>query len=199
MKNKTKALFAATAIAGMMLTACTLSPPAQEVPDMTFAQVGSMAVNAARIDIIDEFQSPMNKPNVEHLFKTTPAQALHQLVQKQLSPQGPQNLLRVIIEDASVTEHNLPVSAGIVGKFSKEPAQRYDAKAVLRFELVDETAPDIILARARVNAARSKTVENNISLAARDQAYFELTEQLMADISNGMAGTVRETLGKRGY
>lgn len=195
--HKTKML--ALLLAGVMMagTACTLSPPAPDVPELTFAQVQPVAVNAARIDVIDEYQSPMGKPNVEHLFKTSPAQAVHMLVQKQLVAQGPQNLLRVIIEDAAVTQKDLPVAKGVIGAFSKEAAQQFDAKLAVRFELVDETAPDIILARARVNAARSRSVENNISPAQRDIAFFKLTEDLMNDLQAGIAGTVRDTLGKK--
>lgn len=192
-----KARILAVLLAGVMMTACTLSPPAPDVPELTFAQVQPVGVNAARIEVIDEYQSPMGKPNVEHLFKTTPAQAVHMLVQKQLVAQGPQNTLRVIIEDASVKQKDLPVTTGVLGAFSKEPAQQYDARMAVRFELVDPTAPDIVMARARVNAARSRTVENNISPATRDLAFFGLTEDLMNDLQVGIAGTVKDTLGRR--
>lgn len=196
MKNKIKNAIGVLVL-GAALSACAMNPPETEVPQLTFAQVQSVSVNAARIDVVDEYHSPMNRPNVEHLFKTTPAQAVHQLVQKQLIADGGQNILRVVIEDASVVQRDLPVQTGFVGAFSKEAAQQYDAKMALRFELVDQAAPDIVVARARVNAARSTTAENNISPAARDRIFFKLTEDLLNDVSTGISGTVRETLGRR--
>lgn len=106
-------------------------------------------------------------------------------------------MLRVVIEDASVIEKSLKTTPGVEGFFKKEPAVTYDARMVLRFEMVDEAAPDVILGHARVEASRSRTLLEGLSPADRDRAFFALTEDLMTDVSRGMQTTVRNTFGSR--
>lgn len=188
-------------IAAFMLACCTASPPESAVPDLTFAQVLPVPINAGRIEILNDYISPEREPNVEHLFKTTPATAAKNLIQHEVvpAPGGLYNhILRAHIVDASVVKRQLPIQKGGVDSLlSRQPDVTYDGRVTLRFEMVDENAPDIVLGHADVTATRSKTLLENASLADHDRAYFDLTEAMMNDLAQTIAGMVGGTFGVR--
>lgn len=196
MANKATKYMAAT-LAVLLAAGCNISPPEQVTPDLTFEQVAPVFLSVGDIAFVDEYQMPMAAPNVEHFFKTPPAEVVKQLVRKQLRPAGTEHRLRVVIEDAAVIEKPLRTTPGVEGFFKREPAVTYDARMVLRFEMIDEAAPDVILGHARIEATRSTTLLEGLSPADRDRAFFSLTEQIMADMSRGIQTTVRDTFGRR--
>ncbi len=186
----------ACGMAVLLATAgCNLSPPADAVPELTFDQVQKVQLAVNKIDIIDNYQSPLKAPYAEQKFKQTPEEAVTLLVQKQLKAAGGANALRVVLEDASVIEENLPQPRDAAAIFAREAPKIYRAKISLRFEMYDEAAPDIVLGNANVTVTRNKSVMGDISLAERDQAFFDLNEALMKDVSSGLQTTVKETFG----
>jgi hypothetical protein len=183
--------------AALFLSACAESPPPPTLPDLTFANVNPIPLNVARIEVTDAYRPPMRSPNIEHLFRVPPADAVKNLLNRALAAAGSEKTLRVEIEDASVIDEKLPVAHGFIGAFSREPSDRYNAKVFLRFELVDPAAPDIVIGHAEVVAHRSHSILNGDSPAERDHAEFELTEALMKDVSDSLNGVVKDTFGKR--
>ena len=181
-----------------LLAGCTDAPPVVQVPLLSFDQYKPILLNVARIDVIDKFRvadAPSSLKHVELLMKQPPEQALQELVKKQLVAAGPSRVMRVIIEDASVTGEKLPVTEGFAGLFQNEPSERYHATIALRFEIAENDAPDIVIGNARVTADRTQTVMKDASPAQRDMAFFHLDEQLMADVSHGLQTVVRSSFG----
>ncbi len=178
------------------LPACVSAPPETAEPVLTFAHMRPVALNVAKIEVLDEYRPTMQEPYVDHLMPSPPARAAKILAEEKLQAVGEGRLLRVVIDEASVVKENLPVTEGFWGAFSQEPAERYKAKVTLRFELVNEAAPDIIIGHASVIGKRTKTLIEGESPAARDQAMTELTEALMSDLYDGFDTVVRGTFGK---
>jgi len=181
----------------VMLAGCEEGPPSSQPPEMTFANLQPIQVNAAKVDVVDNYKPPMQDPNVEHTFKTPPYVAAEKLLQKQLAPAGTENTLRAIIVDASVVREELPVTKGLAGIFEQEPAERLKGKVMVKFELVSPNAPDIVLGHAEVLARRDKSLMEGISPADRDRAYFALTDDLMDDLNDGLRSIVVNTFGKK--
>ena len=179
------------------LAGCMEGPPISTPPDMTFVNLQPLAINAAKIEVIDSYKPPLQEPNVEHTFRTPPYVAAEKLLRKQLIAAGNENVLRAIIDDASVVREELPTTKGFMGNFMREPSERLKAKVLVRFELVSPSAPDIILGHAEVIAKREKTLMNGASPADRDRAYFSLTEDLMDDVNDGLRSIVKTTFGKK--
>lgn len=186
-----------TALFLILLQACTQGSPDASVPDLTFAQMQPISLDVAKIEFVDAYRPPMMSPNVEHLFLTTPMKVTRDLVARQLVAAGTRNVLRVMLDDASVVSEELPMTRGLWGAFAQEPAERYKAKVSLRFELVDSAAPDVILGHAEVIAKQNKTLFEGISIAERDRAYLGLMEDLMDNVSDGFATVVRSTFGMK--
>lgn len=191
--NKLKS-FALCAAFAALLTACTDSPPETQVPRLTFDQYKPIMLNVAKLEIVDKFHA--DGPNhVELLMKQPPEEAVQELLKKQLVAGGPSKVMRVIIDDASVTGEKLKVTNGMVGMFTSEPGERYHATVDLRFEVAEADAPDIVTHRANVHAERSVEVMKDASPAERDMAFFHLDEQLMADVSNELQTQIRTIFG----
>lgn len=184
-----------TAICASFLSACLDAPPQAEVPLLDFSKYKPIMLNVAKIEIVNEFRAGGEGKHVELLMKQPPETAVQELLKQQLVAAGPSGLLRVIIDDASVVGEKLPVTEGMKGMFTNEPAERYRARIALRFERADESAPDITKAHAEVSADRTKTVMKDASPAERDRVFYKLDEELMDDVSHGLQTVVRSTFG----
>lgn len=180
-----------------LLLASCINAPSATLPDLTFENVAPIPLDVATIEVSNQYMPPMHAPNIEHLLKPTPAAAVERLVGKELAAVGMTRTLRVIIEDASVVNETLPTSDAFWSVFSQEPSNKYKAKITLRFQLFDDSAPDIVNGRAEVTALRETIIMKSASPAERDRAALALTEALMKDVSAGLKTTVKETFGKR--
>ena len=187
---------AACFAAVLMLSGCLTSNVTNEWPDIAYGKSPAVRVNAARLDIQDVYRAPMGAPNVDHLFKVTPSMAAQTLASRQVIPVGGQNVMRVIVEDASVRRSTLPPKEGVLGLLPTEPDEQFDARVALRFELADEAAPDIVTGRASVVATRQRTLTGGATLAQREKAYHDIVQALVDDLSQGILTTVGGTFGQ---
>ncbi|MBI1216038.1 MAG: hypothetical protein GC185_09500 [Alphaproteobacteria bacterium] len=180
-----------------MTAACTSAPPASVVPDLSFDNIPAVNVNAGQVQVVDKYRSPMVLPNVEYLFRQSPEEAAHQLVTEKVLPAGlPDRILKVYIDDASVTAKMLTPDDGLMSLFHSEPGVTYHARVALRFELADRAAPDIIIGHASVVAERDLTMDHAVSPNERNMAFFEMEEKLMKDLGDSLQTIVKGTFGK---
>lgn len=179
------------------LAGCVDGPPSSLPPGLSFDNYQTIDVNAAKVEVVNNYKPSMRDPYIEHTFRTTPYAATEQLLKRQLVAAGTENTLRATIEDASVTREELPVQKGFTDIFVREPSEKLKARVLVRFELVSPTAPDIVLGHADVVAKRERTLLEDLSPAERDQTYFMLTKDLMDDLNDGMRSSVRNTLGRK--
>ncbi|MFH1158075.1 MAG: hypothetical protein V1721_04230 [Pseudomonadota bacterium] len=180
-----------------LLSGCVGAPPATTQPDMTFANFTPVRLDVAGIEVRGDYKPPMKEPNVEHTFSTPLYVAVENLVKGKLVASGSENVLRVIIEDASVVREDLPVTKGFMDVFLTEPSGILKARILLRFEMVDPQSPDVVLSRAEVTARRTRTLMEDDSLADRDRAYLTLTEDMMDDLNDGLTTVVKNAFGKK--
>lgn len=180
-----------------LAVACTTAPPAGGLPVLTFEQVKKVPLNVGKIEIVDNYMSPMKAPYAEHLFRQTPEDAAKLLFSRQLQAAGSENNLRIIIEKAEVIAEDLPKEPGVVDLISPDNSRLYKGKLVVRFEAFRPDAPDIIIGHADLTVTRNKTVPGHFSLAERDQAFFDMVEAMMNDLSQGLQTTVADTFGTR--
>ncbi len=181
--------------AAMLLAACTDAPPQSQVPRLTFDQIKPIPLNVSKIEIIDRFRGG-NAPNhVELLMKQPPEQAVQELLKKELVAAGPSKIMRIYIDDASVTGEKLSVTKGVTGMFTSEPGERYHAVIDIKFEVAELDAPDIVTHHANVHADRTKEVMKDATLAERDMAFFHLDEALMEDVDNELQTQIKTIFG----
>ncbi|HYD19658.1 MAG TPA: hypothetical protein VEF76_14390 [Patescibacteria group bacterium] len=187
--------FAAAAFLALSLSSCQVSPPVSRTPDLAFDALPQIAMNVARIEIVDAYHPPADPKHVEHMFRLPPAAVAHNVIEKQLLANGSSDTLRVTVEDASVVRKELPLKKGFVGFFENGEEEEYRVRVYLKFELLRDDNPGMVAGDAFVSSERTQTILEDASLAERDMILFRLNEQIMQDIRNGVEGTVRKTFG----
>ncbi len=182
----------------VLLAGCTtVEPPPPALPELTFVNMTPIRVDVANVAVVDAYRSPMKPPDVEYIFQPPPDVAAQRMLKHLLVPAGGENVLRAIIQKASVVRRDLPAHHSLQGLLMQAPAVELTAVMKVRFELINQDAPDIVLGHADVVVHREKTLDEGLSPDARANAYFDLTEELMNDLNAGMQSIVKKTFGMK--
>ena len=183
---------ATAALALIVLAACS-SPPAPQFPEITFSHLPPITLNVAQIEIINNLKPATDANHVEARMPTSPETAMRNWARDRLRAGGVTGVAKFIIENASVTETNLPKMGGIKGYVTNEQAERYEARARATIRL--EGVPRVSEAYAEAEVDRTQTVPENATVNTREKVWFELTETLMKDFDPVMASSIRQHLG----
>ena len=168
------------ALVAVSLAGCQATAPAPVYPELTFQHLKSLSLNVVKLKSVNYYKPPMSAPNVDHLFPTSPAEALGRWAEDRLRAVGTNGFARFTILEASVAETRLDMKKGVIGAFTKDQSERYDAVLEAKLEILDDSGVSKGFASARVT--RSVTVREDSSVNQREQAWFTLTEELMRDI-----------------
>jgi hypothetical protein len=177
----------------LALGACETPAPVQRLPTLTYGHLDRLHLDAAALEVVSEYTSPMKAPNVEHLFPTPPRTALERWAADRLEAVGRRGIARFIIKDARGTATPLAIDKGLTGAFKKEQSVRYEASVEVLLEIVDERGFRKGFSTARV--IRTRTLTEGATLNERDKIWLELTEALMNDFNAEMEKNVRQYLG----
>ena len=172
------------------LGACQTTVTRTVIPELTYKHLPVMSFAVARIEIVETYRSPLQSPNVEHLFPTPIAAALRRWADDRLEAVGGAYTLRFIIEDASATIEELETNKDLEALFTTEQAERIDTRLRVKIEITDENGA--VPAFTNTEAARTRTMPENVSLNERDQIYNDLTKALMNDFNISQEQSIRE-------
>ncbi len=181
-------------IIATVLGGCEATPTGHRFPELTYAHLGMIRIDAARIEIADEYQEPLRPPNVDHLFPTPPERVMRRWATDRLAATGtPDRYARFVIQDAKVIETELPRTQGIRGAFTTDQTQRYDLTLSAAIEIREERG-NYRSGYATASTSRSRTVAEDISVNEREQIWFELMEQAMNDLNAELERQIRGNL-----
>ena len=181
--------------AALLLAACTSAPPQTKFPQLTYAHLGAFVLDVSEIEIVDAYAPTLRTPNVDHLMPVAPAAAARQWARDRLESTGSSGRRAVFtIDDGAVTELLLVRQSGIRGALTVDQSERYDAVLGVRLEIFDTFGRRV--GSAEADARRSKTVPENITLNARDEVWFSMTESLIEDLNAELERAITQFLGK---
>jgi hypothetical protein len=183
--------FAIMAAMAVTLAGCT-SHPAPRLEPLRFEQLGTVAFDAATVQIVDEYRSPMTAPNVEHRAPTPLMEATHRWVAEHFHATGTSGTIQVIIRDARMIETQLPRTEGVAAVFTTDQSQRYDGRLEIR--ITGQSPRTGFSGYVQATAARSATVAEDISLAAREQAWNMMVQTLISDVSVQLDRGLRDNM-----
>jgi hypothetical protein len=183
-------LLMAVAIVG----ACSSTVKREPIPSLSYGHLPPLLISVARIELVEEYQSPLKEPNLEHSFPTPPAVAFRRWVNDRLRAQGQSGALRVTIRDASAIRVPLPRTEGIEAFFTTDQVERVDSTLSVLLEVLDEKGGAEAQIEAR--AQRSRTLPEGLSLNERDKLYQEISESLVNDLNATIEQNMRQTLAK---
>lgn len=161
-----------------LLAACQEAPKAYTPTDFNFSKSTPLSVNVAEIKVIESYQAPIQRPNVEHEFPTPPAVALKQWANQRLRATGSQGVLEVSIDDASVREVLLPKTKGFKGLITNDQDARYDANIRVSMRLYNGTDP-ISVASGDVIVTRSKSIDEKATVEDHERLYDGMTRDML--------------------
>jgi hypothetical protein len=174
-----KFAFVILAVSALGLTACETPPPVQKLPELTFAHLGPLNLNVARIDVVSYYRPPLQAPNVEHLFPTPPLKAVRRWAGDRLKAVGKSGTAKLIIRKASAVETPLEMKKGLKAAFTKQQSYRYDLDLEATLELPGG-------GRATARSTRFTTVREDASINERNRIWLDLTENLIRDFDREM-------------
>jgi hypothetical protein len=183
-------LRAAAVVFALAAAGCSNVPPERpQFARLTYAHLGPFTFDAARIEIVEE---PLAS-GAGVSAPVTPAQAARQWAQDRIRVTGQGNRsVRVVIRNAGIAEAELPRTGGLRGAFTKDQAQRFDAKVEMVVEVRNERGFQDGFATG--TAERFTTVAEDITLNDRDRILFGLVEDLMRELNTRLDANIRSFL-----
>ena len=184
------------AVLVVALAGCQTTPPPPRFPELTYAQLGVMKLDAERIEVATEYQAPLRAPNIDHLFPIPPERAMRRWAQDRLAASGtPGRYARFVITDAKVTETNLPRTTGLTGAFTKDQSQRYDLSMSAAVEIREDRG-NFRSGYVTASTSRSRTVREDISVNDREKVWFEMLEQAMNELNAELDRQIKANMAR---
>ncbi len=187
------ALRCAAAVTVLVLAACETPDPTPRYPDITFTHQAPIQFDVHDVDYVQAYVPPATMPNVEHLFPVRPTVVARRWAADRIAAVGLQGIVRVTLLEAPVIETALDTTSGIKGAFIDDQAARYDARVIIRIEIINSLGETE--GRVEAVAHRTRSVPEGITLVEREQIWFELTEQVMRELDVELESTIRRYLG----
>ena len=97
-----------------------------------------------------------------------------------------------MILDASVVAVPLKTSSGLTALVTKDQSERYDARVAVEMRIVDTFGR--VVASARAEALRSRSVREDVTLSERDQVWYEMAKDIMGELDRQLAQTIKTAL-----
>jgi len=182
------------AIPGLWLTAC-VPPPRMEVswPDITFTNLPPIEFDVAEIDIRTPYREPMDPPHVGEQFPVSPSRAARNWAEDRLRAVGKRGTVTVTIQESSAVEERLKTEGGLTGMLTKEQTERYVVVIAMEVTGFDPVGPRTATATARTR--KTITVREDATVEQREQIWYDLTKDAMADFDAAMERQIKTILG----
>ncbi len=171
------------ALAAVLLASCQDTPPRVEREPLSFKQYLPIHMAVSKIEVIEEYKSPMVPPYVEHRLPYSPAEAMDIWVKQRLRAVGLENRLEVIIKNGAVTSTELPKQSGIGGFFTGEPDKKFEAYLEIEMRVYDESGSAMSAANVNAKASRTIVFNESASVQERELAFRKLITELMTLIN----------------
>ena len=115
----------------MLLGACQTGGSVEKVASFALEPSQSLAINARRLEVVDNWLMPLQAPYVEHELRTTPAESVIEWAKQTILPKGGSGELILNISEASIKQETLPPAEGFLNslKDNQETRLRVTIKA----------------------------------------------------------------------
>lgn len=182
----------AGSLSGLILAGCTTPSPAPKYPELTFTHLPPIRLDAAELVVVDGFKPTFAAPHVEHLMPVPPAAAMRRWARDRILPVGIGGRIVFTITDGAVVETPLAPTPGVRGVVTKDQSERYDA--ALQVRMTVDGGDNRRRGEVSAEAMRSRTVLEGLSLNEREKIWFQMTEDLVADMNGELETAIRAFL-----
>ena len=96
----------------LSLSGCQTGASVEKVISFNAADNQALAINARRLEVVDNWLMPLTPPYVEHELQMTPAESVIEWAKQTVVPKGATGELILNISEASIKQEALPPSEG---------------------------------------------------------------------------------------
>lgn len=175
------------------VAACSTPDQSESYPDVTFAHLNKLNVDAARLDVKLVYKAPLRSPNVEHLSPLSFQTAINTWASQRFGTNvNSGNSISILIKEGSITEKPLPLSTGLSGAIKKE--QQFEYESVLDVE-VQILGPDGAT-RGDVTSRvwQRRTIGEGTSEYEKRMVWLELVEGAINELDTQLERRFRQDL-----
>ena len=169
------------------------TPPPPPPPTLSYTYMGQIHLKVSAVQVVNEYQPPPGGNDVSNQFPVPPAEAVRIWATDRLRAEGGDGTVQVIIKDASVVATNLQPTGGITGTFTVDQDRRYDARLVVDV-VGNSPATNNFHGYTSATVTRSTTTREDLSLAARQQIWLDMTDQMIRDLNAQLDPGIRRDL-----
>lgn len=188
------ALLLSASLAASLAACSTPAPPQSRFPDIAFTQYPPFRLAVSRVDVVQDYQAPGQKPNIESEFPTPPARIAERWAFDRLQNAGGPHIARYVIRDASARQVPLPRTGGVRGYFTTDQAYRFDAAIVVEMQILNPVG--VREGQVSAEARRSRTIAEDASPADRERTLNLIAEDLARDLNAELDRNVRSHLAR---
>ena len=181
-------------VPGLVIGGCASVPPSPDYPELTFAHLGRISLDVARIQVKSTYVPPLKAPHVEHRAPLPPYAAIQRWAEQRLVPAGRRNAAHLVIVDASIKRVPLKPRGGLHNMFTREQSARFDGSVAVRLEILDPGGRQLAFVSGR--ATRSTTVGEGASIAEREKVWFAITEEMLSELDRQLDREIKKHFRK---
>jgi len=108
----------------LAMSGCQSKVELETISIYNAGEAQSLAINARRLEIVNNWLMPLEAPYVEHELNPTPADSMIKWAQQVVVPRGASGELILNISEASIQEEALPPSEGFLDSFKDNQETR---------------------------------------------------------------------------
>jgi len=108
----------------LAISGCQSKVELETISIYNAGEAQSLAINARRLEIVNNWLMPLEAPYVEHELNPTPADSMIKWAQQVVVPRGASGELILNISEASIQEEALPPSEGFLNSFKDNQETR---------------------------------------------------------------------------
>lgn len=185
-----RAILAGAVIA--VLAACT-SAPVATYPDVTWRHLNPIVFAAGPVEKIAAWDNVPDGSIASDLPFSLGRMAMN-WPDDRIQTAGTSDMLRYSVTEASVTSNALKTTKGIKGVFTDDQSEKIDLKVAAKLELLD--ADGVQKGEVQAMAARSRTLNESMSVAEREKVIYDETATLLMDLDRELERQINANLGR---
>ncbi|MEO0392256.1 MAG: hypothetical protein AAF213_03295 [Pseudomonadota bacterium] len=191
--NRRRFLTTATSFAGgALMVACTSTPPAPDLPVLTFEQFAPIRFDVARLNVRSDYQPKFFPPHVEHKLVQTPTKAMETWARRRIQPVANNGEALMVIHDARILEQQVG-GAKRLGPFTfAQPTYEYTANFAVRMDAISPFWDLSGFAEAR--AEGRLVLDDQSTVDQRDRALVMLMERTINDLDQAFTAQLQQNL-----
>ncbi len=172
----------------------TMTSGQSQTPRLTFDDIQPLPVNAAAIDIVNQYDPATDPHDVSSLYPVQPDIVLRRFAEKRLKAAGSAGTFRFIIENATVYYKQEAPETEIGEWLGTGGYDRYEVMMRLRLALIPDGGA-IDTNSSVLTLRRAASIPASHSIAAREEAQINLIDTIIRDLDREMTNVINVKMG----